>query len=293
MEIREIIYIKAIADFGNLTKASEFLHISQPSLSQSLRNTESKLGVDLFIRSKRGMQLTEHGKRFIEDSQQLVSNYHDFIGKIDQYKNQGITRHIGLYKLSYTTPINNIVMKFMAHHSEDNYMIKVESISDLERMLIEDKLDIAIIKYTPIQKKHDKLVYDILFRERLYVLLSKDHPLGSKKSIKLADLKGNRLISSAPQEYPHKMTEYILKQAGVDLDIQTQTNYENLSMIFDLVRQGFGITFASEYVCDYFKGDDVVKVALEKVYDYEVCAVRKEKDDKNNQLVDFLKTELI
>lgn len=292
MDIREIIYIKAIADYGNLTKASEFLHITQPSLSQSLRNVEAKLGVDLFIRSKRGMQLTEHGKSFVEDAKILLSDYYEFINRVEKYKDKGATRYIGLYKLSYTTPINNIIMRFMAHNNNDNYMIKVESISDLERMIIEDKLDIAIIKYTPIHKKSNKLIYDILFKERLYALLNKDHPLASRERIKISDLMGSRLISSAPNEYPHKMTEHILNEAGVELEIHTQTNYENLSMIFDMVSQGFGITFASEYVCEYFKRDDVVKVAIEEIYDYEVCVVRKSKDEKSSQLVTFIENEL-
>lgn len=292
MEIREIIYIKTIADFGNLTKAAKHLHITQPSLSQSLKNIETSLGLPLFIRTKRGMSLTEYGEKFINDASPVLSAYHQLMDKVKHYANKGTTRLIGLYKLSYTTPINTAVMNFISLHNDDNYMIKVESISNLERMLHNNSLDIAIIKYPPICKRCDNLVYDTLFTERLYVLLNKDHPLSSRASLKICELKGNRLITSDPTEYPYKMIEEILNRAGVKLDIHTHTNYANLSMIFDLVGQGLGISFATAYVCDYFNRDDVAKVLLDEEYDYEVCVVQKNRTKENNSLIDFIRNHL-
>lgn len=289
MEIKEIIYVKTIADFGNLTKAAETLHITQPSLSQGLKNIEAKLGVELFIRTKRGMLLTEYGKTFMSDASSLLTAYEVFMNKIEHYRDVGITRFIGLYKLSYTTSINNAVMHFISHHDDDNYMIKVDSISNLERMLLQNKLDIAIIKYAPIQKRNDELIYDLLFKERLFVLLNKNHPLASRTSIKLEELEGNRLITSDPSEYPHKMIEEIMNHAGVHLEIHTHINYSNLSMIYDFVSQGLGITFATEDVCDYFMNENVVKVSLEEVFDYEVCVVQKKKKKSNDGLINYIR----
>ena len=109
MEFREILYVKTIADFGNLTKAAKHLHIAQPSLSQSLKNIETSLGVPLFTRTKRGMVLTEYGVNFINDASPILSAYFQFMDKVKQYKKKGATKQIGLYKLSYTTPINTAV----------------------------------------------------------------------------------------------------------------------------------------------------------------------------------------
>jgi DNA-binding transcriptional LysR family regulator len=67
MEIREILFVKTVADFKNLTKAAEYLHITQPSLSQSIKSIEERLKTPLFIRSKRGVELTNRSeicKRF-------------------------------------------------------------------------------------------------------------------------------------------------------------------------------------------------------------------------------------
>ena len=289
MEIREILYVKTIADFGNLTKAAKHLQITQPSLSQSLKNIETSLGVPLFTRTKRGMVLTEYGVNFINDASPVLSAYFQFMHKVKHYEKKGATKQIGLYKSSYTTPINTAVMNFISLHNSDNYIIKVESISNLERLLQNNEIDIAIIKYPPIYKRDKNLIYDTLFKESLYVLLNKDHPLSSRTSLKISELEGNHLITSDPAEYPYKMIEKILNRAGVKLDIHTYTNYTNLSMIFDLVSQGLGISFATTRVCDYFNRDDVVKVPLDDDYDYEVCVVQKNPTNENKDLIDFIR----
>lgn len=156
-------------------------------------------------------------------------------------------------------------------------------------MLVEKKLDIAIIKYTPIYRRCADLNYEVLFKERLYVILSKNHPLAQRGVIKLRELAGNLLITSDPSEYPHKMVTEILNRAGLQLEVHTHVNYANLSMIFDLVAQGLGISFASQYVYDYFMSEAVVKVALEEVYDYEVCLVTKNSDVNNQSLINYIR----
>lgn len=97
MKIREIIYIKTIADFGNLTKAAEHLHITHPSLSQCLKSIEKRLGVDLFIRHKRGMILTEHGENFVQDASLVLSAYESFMTKLEQYNEIKKPKLIGQY----------------------------------------------------------------------------------------------------------------------------------------------------------------------------------------------------
>ena len=55
---------KAVADEEKLTKASEVLNISQPAISKSIKNLESQLGGELFVRTQKGVVLTEEGKIF-------------------------------------------------------------------------------------------------------------------------------------------------------------------------------------------------------------------------------------
>ena len=65
MNDRELLYIKTIAETKSISKASEKLFVTQPSLSQSLQKIEDELGVSLFVRQSRGMNLTFAGKNTI------------------------------------------------------------------------------------------------------------------------------------------------------------------------------------------------------------------------------------
>lgn len=130
MEIREILHVNTVAEFKNLTKAAEYLHITQPSLSQSIKSIEERLNAPLFMRSKRGMELTQTGMKFVSDSSPLLTEYNLFITKLKNYSKD---------TMSHCQP---------------------------------------------------KLSYDVLFKEKLYILMSQSNPMSSYNEISTRDLKG-------------------------------------------------------------------------------------------------------
>ncbi len=291
MEIREIIYVNKVAELKNLTHAAKALHITQPSLTQSIQSIEHRLGVQLFNRSRRGVTLTQAGQQFIADSSNVIKAYNAFLSKAQHYKGGAQTHFIGLYKLSHTTPINNAIMNFLASHSADNYILKVESIDDLEKMLLAHQLDLAIIKYTPLHQRHQKLSYDLLFQEKLHVLVSASNPLAQKTSLTIEELIGNKLITSAKDEYPYKMTEALLQEAGVKLDVHTYINYYNMDMIMNLVKNDFGVTFATRDVCEHFSTPGIRAIPLAHDVSYDICIVQNEANSdisRNGDLIDFI-----
>jgi DNA-binding transcriptional LysR family regulator len=182
-------------------------------------------------------------------------------------------------------------MSFISSNNKDNYIIKVENSENLEMMLLSNQLDLAIIKYTPISKRQSKLSYDVLFKEKLYVLMSQSNPLASYNEISTRNLEGNKLITSDVNEYPYIMTHEVLKNARIDLEIHTYTNYYNLPMILDLVEKDMGIAFATKDICTYFDRKGTTYIPLIEDYFYDICIVQNEKDKrsgKNNVLLDYI-----
>src|ERR1041384_1663203 len=72
-EIREMKYFMAVADRLHFGRAAESLHISQPPLSRAIRALEERLGVVLFARSRRRVELTAEGTRFLEEARRLIA----------------------------------------------------------------------------------------------------------------------------------------------------------------------------------------------------------------------------
>lgn len=295
MEIREIIYVSEVAKYKNLTKAAESLHITQPSLSQSIKNVEKQLNITLFVRSKKGMELTESGRRFIDDTNVLIKEYETFMLKASRYGDVKNTLGIGLYKLAHTTAVNDAIMNYISNHSQNNYMIKVESETGLEKMLLDKAIDLAIIKYTPLMKRNSKLLYETLFSEPLYVLMSEKNQLSNEAKLSVRALEGNKLIASDKTEYPYEMIMHMFEQAGVSLEIHTHTNYANMALIMNLVEKDYGITFASRDVCHYYRRKGIKAVPLIEKIMYDVCIVQAKDEYKrggNLEIIEFIKNYL-
>lgn len=75
MELRELRYFLAVAQELNITKAAEYLYISQPSLSKQMQNLEKEVGKPLFVRSNRRITLTETGMLLKKRAEEILSLY--------------------------------------------------------------------------------------------------------------------------------------------------------------------------------------------------------------------------
>lgn len=88
MEIRHLRYFVAMAETGSLMKASERLHVAQPALSVHLANLEAELGVTLVTRSRRGVELTEHGQFLYERAVNILRYHQESVSELKSRKDK-------------------------------------------------------------------------------------------------------------------------------------------------------------------------------------------------------------
>lgn len=188
MEIQHLKQLVAISQCGSINKASKRLYISQPSLNNIVKRCEKELGFIIFMRTPRGVKLTEKGEEFIKIAQNIIAEYK----KIENLSSTNKTISISFIYLSY---ILEALLKFQEQGFLVSDMLRrtepFETINDV----VSQKVRIGIM---PVYQadlnefaeeiKQYSLQYLMLFEAvQIYAIVSKTHSLAGKKSISISE----------------------------------------------------------------------------------------------------------
>ena len=107
MTLQQLNYAITIAEAGSINKASELLYVSQPSLTESVKELEKELGISIFIRSGRGVTLTPEGSDFILYARQVINDYSELAERFGTAKN--IKKKFGVSTQHYSFAVKAFV----------------------------------------------------------------------------------------------------------------------------------------------------------------------------------------
>ena len=138
-ELYRIFYV--VANHSNITKASEELNISQPAISKSIKNLEDQLGGNLFIRTKRGVTLTEEGKEFYNYIKQAM----EYINNAEKKFTNLINLETGCIKIGINTTLTKeFLLPFLEEFHSLYPKIDIQIITGLTTELI-SKFSVVIV----------------------------------------------------------------------------------------------------------------------------------------------------
>lgn len=237
LELYRVFY--AVAKHKHMTKASEELHISQPAISQSIKKLEDQLGGTLFLRSNKGMGLTEEGKMFYEyvkGALELINNAeNEFTSFKDLSK--------GEIKIGCSTTLTKLVlMNALKDFHLDYPNININITNDLTSNLINDlklgKLDFVIFNESNIKEtnlnleKIKELKQGFIYNPEFY-----DDNVNNFK-----DLNEIPLILQKEESNSRKLLDYVALQNNVKLIPKMEVVSQEL--ITEFTNIGLGIGFA-------------------------------------------------
>ena len=152
MEMHQLRYFARVADLGNVTRAAEACHVSQPSLSQQISKLERELGQPLFERLGRGVRLTEAGKMFKRYSDQILSLTEDARTRVTDDPDSG---RITLAAIPTIAPyyLPSLRTRFAKEAPKARVEIVEETTVNILRLLAEGEIDLAVLAL-PIQADH-------------------------------------------------------------------------------------------------------------------------------------------
>jgi LysR family cyn operon transcriptional activator len=255
MEHRQLMNFLAICEEKNFTRAAERRHITQQGLSWSLAELEKELGTPLFDRSRRkALVLTEYGA-VLEQAAKAYTNQHDYILETIRSMKEKSANHLSIgLNTDYLFP-PHFLTDFILAYPDVDLSVKTFPLDLCQQRLREQSLQIGF-SYPPI----DTDVFEAipLWKEKLCLVAGKNHPLVAKKSLRIAELRNEKVIVYATATQPNQHILDLCRRNGVVPDTQLAAIDRN--MIAELCSTGRFVAFAGEDMGALY---DMAAIAIE------------------------------
>jgi LysR family transcriptional regulator, benzoate and cis,cis-muconate-responsive activator of ben and cat genes len=244
MELRHLRYFEAVVTAGNVTQAAAALHISQPSLSQAIKELEAELGVPLLVRGSRGSRPTEAGREFIKHAT-------DILERIPAAREASRRAAIGIggqlvvaVTGSSVFDVVPVIMRAASEHMPDVRLRLVEMLTDKQIDALNLRQVDAAIGRT--LSGEPGLTSRVIAKRSFVVAVHVRHPLARQRSIMLADLQNQALIVPQRRVGPgfHAQLMALLTKAKLNLRIAHEVTH--LPTVLGLVAAGLGVGVVSD-----------------------------------------------
>ena len=236
LELYKVFYV--VAKNKHMTRASEELHISQPAISQSIKKLEDQLGGTLFLRSNKGMELTEEGKMFYE----YVKGALELIGNAENEFTSFKDLSKGEIKVGCSTTLTKLIlMDALENFHKDYPNININIVNGLTSNLINDlklgKLDFVIFNESNV--KENNLYLEKIKELKQGFVYNPDYYTDNVKTF--SDLNKLPLILQNGESNSRKLLDYIALQEHVKLIPRMEVVSQEL--ISEFVNIGLGVGF--------------------------------------------------
>ncbi|MBR3240127.1 MAG: LysR family transcriptional regulator [Oscillospiraceae bacterium] len=262
MRISDIRNIIVIAEFKNFNKASAYLHISQPALSQSVQRLENALGCQLFVRSRRSVALSRAGEEFVRDGMKILRIYDAMLENISQNTKKGEPIRIAASSVYARYYFPEIFKTFKQLHSEiELQMVEMDNKNRLQSLLNQE-VDFAILKNQDISN----IQHEHVFEEQLRFAASKElmerkmQYIYEKDGKEYVDLKGFEdvpFLNYPEKNGMHRATIDLCLEAGFLPNVIYETADPRL--LTNLISCGMGVGFIASLSMIEWKESESVR----------------------------------
>jgi DNA-binding transcriptional LysR family regulator len=244
MDLRQMRYFLAVARERNFGRAAQRLHMAQPPLTRQIRAIEEELGVELFVRTTKGVELTEAAYTMVEEVENLLALAERAEERV-RSTGHGLAGHLDVGV--FGSGILNVVPRVMAnfHKLRPDVTIGLRNMSKADQILAlrERRLNVGFARLIPSEKD---LGIEIVRREPVLVALYDGHPLCEKVEITVRDLDSQPMIL-----YPTfsmtglaQMVAEAFRRGRAKLRVEQEV--EDAVTAIALVSSGFGLCVTTE-----------------------------------------------
>ena len=266
MRIQQLQYLEKIVESGSINEAAKALFLSQPSLSNAIKELEQEIDLQLLVRQKSGVSLTNEGREFMIYARQILDQVKLMEAKYKQHtvRKQAFSvsaQHYAFVVHAFVDLIKQVdaeEYQFTLRETEtQNILEDVMSFKSSLGILYLNKFNRQVL--TKLFKEK-KLKFTPLFKAKPHVFVCRDNPLAQKSSVKLRDLEDYPYLSyEQGQENSFYFAEEILSTLNRKMHIKVSDR----ATIFNLMVGLNGYTISSGIISSELNDDKIIAIPLE------------------------------
>jgi len=240
MTITQLYYVLAVAENQNFTKAAKKCFVTQPTLSMQIQKLEDELDVQIFDRSKKPIELTDVGRKIVNQAKNIVNESYRIKDIVDQQKGFiGGEFKIGIIPTVMPTLLPMFLKTFIKRYPKIKLKIEELNTEDIISKIIEGHLDAAILA-TPLE--NELIKERVLFYEPFVGYIPPNHRLHEKRNIDVDDLDLSDMLLL---EDGHCFREGVINLCKVfkdHVDDNFQLESGSIETLINLSNEGLGMT---------------------------------------------------
>lgn len=244
MELRHLRYFVALAEELHFGRAAEYLHIVQPALSKQISALERELGVRLFERSKRHVELTEAGAAFFADALDVLQQA-DLAAERARAVGRGEN---GVLIIGFIPPaLNSVLPQALAAYRERYPNVRLVLRESTNRGALEgvltDRMHIAFVRM-PFEPRG--LQHETVYEEPVVLAIPEDHRLAEYSAVPMSELRDEALVMIPRAQEPELHDYYVAMCQDVGFSPRIVHDVTTTLVAVGLVASGAGIAFVPE-----------------------------------------------
>jgi DNA-binding transcriptional LysR family regulator len=243
MRTEQLEYVAAVARLGSFRRAAEELHISQPALSETVRNLERELGVDVFHRGRSGASLTDEGRELLAHVAGVIDAVDGLRRAADVHHRSSRMVRVATVNAGTSPLLTPVIAAFRAAHPDTQVEVVGAQESEIHRGLREGSLDLGLITSLPDDDAPTELESTRLIAGPAVVCMRPQDELAARGAVTVDELLAAPLIVMRAGYLMHRYLHRLLGERSPRVAYST----DGAEMGKLMVAEGLGVTLLPRF----------------------------------------------
>ncbi len=238
MLFRQIECFLAVARLGNVSRAAEEMFLTQPTLTARLKGLEEEVGDQLFVRTSRGMRLTDAGREFVPHAERVIGSFEEGRRRVAELRGAsggqlvlGASPGVGTYALP------GLLERFTAAYPQVSISVRTGHSEAILEMTLREEVQLGLTR----SMKHPEIESLTLYEDELVLVVDPDHRFTRMGSTDIAEISEEQLILFDHDSSYYEQTHSMFRDASIR-ELKTM-EVDNIEAAKRMVEHRLGVSF--------------------------------------------------